>query len=125
MMEFFRYDGEQQERAMKETWETLRVIEKESGVGEGKRFMSGNTIGIADLALGWIAHTLPVMEEVVGVKFITPDTFPSLHSWVGNFLEIPAIRNNLPSHELAVEYFKERRKVFLAMATQACHHHHH
>jgi len=120
MMEFFLYDGERQERAIKQTLDILRVIEKESGPSE-KMFIGGNTIGLADIALGWIAHTLPVMEEIVGVKFITIDDFPYLHSWVKNFLEVPAIKNNVPPHELLVEYFKERRKVFLAMT---CHHHH-
>ncbi|TKY51791.1 Glutathione transferase GST 23 [Spatholobus suberectus] len=123
MMKFFRYDGELQERAMKETLETLGVIEKESGLGEEK-FMGGSTIGLADLALGWVAHTLVAMGDVIGVKFITADAFPYLHSWMGNFLGIPAIKNNLPPHELAVEYFREKREMFLAMATQACHHHH-
>ncbi|KAI5399341.1 probable glutathione S-transferase [Lathyrus oleraceus] len=120
MMEFFVYDGERQERAIKETLETLRVIENQSGLNE-KMFIGGNTIGLADIALGWVAHTLPVMEEIVGVKFITTDAFPNLHSWVKNFLEIPAVKNNLPPHELLVEYYREKRKVFLAMAF---HHHH-
>jgi glutathione S-transferase len=124
MMAFFLYDGERQERAIKETLDILRVIENESGLSE-KMFIGGNTIGLADIALGWVAHTLPVMEEIVGVKFITIDAFPHLHSWVKNFLEIPAIKNNLPPHEQLVEYFRERRKVFLAMASHHHHHHHH
>ncbi|KAK7343971.1 hypothetical protein VNO77_13133 [Canavalia gladiata] len=122
MMNFFRYDGELQEGAMKETWETLRIIEKESGLGE-KKFMGGSTIGLADLALGWIAHTLVAMEDVIGVKFITAEAFPFLHSWVDNFLKIPTIKNNLPPHELAVKYFTEKRDMFLAMAPQPFHHH--
>ncbi|CAJ1976579.1 unnamed protein product [Sphenostylis stenocarpa] len=121
MMKFFRYDGEEQEKAMKENWESLRVMEKESGLSE-KKFIGGNRIGLADLALGWVAHTLEAMGDVIGVKFITPDAFPHLHSWMGNFLEIPAIKNNLPPHEHAVEYFTEKRKMFLAMNY---HHHHH
>ncbi|KAK2457338.1 putative glutathione S-transferase [Trifolium repens] len=124
MMEFFLYDGERQERAIKETLDILRVIENESGLSE-KMFIGGKTIGLADIALGWVAHTLPVMEEIVGVKFITIDAFPHLHSWMKNFLEIPAIKNNLPPHEQLVEYFRERRKVFLAMASHHHHHHHH
>ncbi|WJX13807.1 glutathione transferase [Trifolium repens] len=123
MMEFFLYDGERQERAIKETLDILRVIENESGLSENM-FIGGNTIGLADIALGWVAHTLPVMEKIVGVKFITIDAFPHLHSWVKNFLEIPAIKNNLPPHEQLVEYFRERRKVFLAMASHHHHHHH-
>ncbi|XP_057426947.1 probable glutathione S-transferase [Lotus japonicus] len=124
LIEFFRYDGEKHEREMKEIWEALRLIEKESGLGK-KKFIGGNTIGLADLALGWVAHTLVAMEEVIGVKFITAEEFPHLHSWIGNFLATPAIKDNLPSHELAVEYFKEKRKMCLAIfATQPCHHHH-
>ncbi|XP_058742145.1 probable glutathione S-transferase [Vicia villosa] len=123
MMEFFIHDGERQERAIEETLETLRVIENQSGLSE-KMFIGGNTIGMADIALGWVAHILPVMEEIVGVRFITIDAFPNLHSWVKNFLEISDIKNNLPSHELLVEYYREKRKVFLAMAFHHHHHHH-
>ncbi|XP_061337516.1 F-box/LRR-repeat protein At3g26922-like [Gastrolobium bilobum] len=94
----------------------LRVIEKETGAGE-KKFIGGNKIGLADLALGWIAHTLVALEDVVGVKLITSDAFPNLHSWVLNFLEFPTTKNNLPPHELAVEYFREKREMFLSMAT--------
>ncbi|XP_020222508.1 glutathione S-transferase U7 [Cajanus cajan] len=128
MMKFFGYDGEVQERAMKETLETLRVIEKESGLAENK-FMGGNTIGLADLALGWVAHTLVAMGYVIGVKFITPHAFPNLHSWMANFLQIPLIKHNLPPHHLAIQYFTQKREMFLAMIKQEVthhyHHHHH
>ncbi|KAK7278561.1 hypothetical protein RJT34_23593 [Clitoria ternatea] len=124
MMKFFRYDGELQKRAMEETWETLKVIENESGLGE-KRFMSGNnTIGLADLALGWVAHTLVAMEDVLGVKFITPHHFPYLQSWMQNFLQVPTIKHNLPPHHQTLDYFKGKRDMFLGMMTQPyCHHH--
>lgn len=46
----------------------LKTIE-EHGLGE-KKFFGGNTIGLVDLAFGGIAHWLPVIEDVVGVKLI-------------------------------------------------------
>ncbi|KAL2325012.1 hypothetical protein Fmac_024070 [Flemingia macrophylla] len=126
MMRFFRYDGELQEKAMKETLETLKVIETESQVGENN-FIGGNTIGLGDLALGWVAHTLVAMGDVIGVNFITPHAFPNIHSWMTNFLQIPIIKNSLPPHELTLEYFTQKRKMFLAMGKQEVvdHHHHH
>lgn len=121
MMSFFTYVGEQQEKAINDNLQTLRIIE-EHGLGEHK-FLSGDRIGIADIALGWIVHTLAAMEEIVGVKFVQVDTFPLLHAWMNNFREIPVIKDNLPNHDQILDYFKGRREMFVK-SPHACHHHH-
>ncbi|RVW53727.1 Glutathione transferase GST 23 [Vitis vinifera] len=63
---FFQSVGEEQERAVKEAKELLRIIE-EQGLGE-KKFFGGEEIGLADIAFGWIAGWLRTMEEAVGVS---------------------------------------------------------
>lgn len=121
MMSFFTYVGEQQEKAMNDNLQTLRIIE-EHALGEQK-FLGGDRIGLADIALGWIIHTLAAMEEIVGVKFVQADTFPLLHAWMNNFREIPVIKDNLPNHDQILDYFKGRREMFVK-SPHACHHHH-
>ncbi|CBI33324.3 unnamed protein product, partial [Vitis vinifera] len=43
--------GEEQEKAIKETVEILKIIE-EKGLGD-KKFFGGEAIGLVDIAFGW------------------------------------------------------------------------
>ncbi|KAK7838983.1 glutathione transferase gst 23 [Quercus suber] len=51
LMAAFTKKGEEQERAVKEAHENLKILE--SGL-EGKRFFGGETIGFVDIIAGWI-----------------------------------------------------------------------
>lgn len=99
---------------MKETLEMLKTVE-EHCLGD-KKFFGGNTIGLADLAFGAIAHWLPVLEEAAGLKFIEARKFPRWHAWAKRFKEVPAIKENLPVPEEMVVNFKRRREMILASA---------
>lgn len=110
MWEFFQKFGEEQEKAIKNNFEILRTIE-ENGLGD-KKFFGGDKIGLADLIFGMVIHMLVAMEEVVGVKFIKPDTFPRLHAWMKNFSEQPTIKDNVPDHDKVVDFLKKRREVY-------------
>lgn len=112
---FFQSVGEEQERAVKEAKELLRIIE-EQGLGE-KKFFGGEEIGLADIAFGWIAGWLRTMEEAVGVKLMEDDRFPRLQAWIENFKAVPVIKENLPDHNEMLAYFKQRREMFIASAT--------
>ncbi|XP_042503391.1 probable glutathione S-transferase [Macadamia integrifolia] len=111
---FFTTTGEEHVLATKESLEMLRSIE-EHGLGE-KKFFGGETIGYADLAFGGTAHWLGVMEDIVGVKLIEPNTFPRLHAWIQNFKQVPLIRDNLPDRDQMFHMFKRRREMLLASA---------
>ncbi|OVA02250.1 Glutathione S-transferase [Macleaya cordata] len=99
IMTFFLSSGEEREKVMKESLEVFKTIE-EHGLGD-KKFFSGrdNTLGLADLAFGVLAHWLGVMEEIVGVKLVEAHTFPRLHSWIERFKEVPIIKENLPNRD--------------------------
>ncbi|WCJ38176.1 glutathione S-transferase TAU 8 [Euphorbia peplus] len=76
---FFQTEGEEQEKAGKEAKQLLGIIE-EQGLGN-KKFFGGEKIGLADIAFGWLAGWLEVMEEAVGVKLIEgDDSFPRLQA---------------------------------------------
>ncbi|KAG7997170.1 hypothetical protein I3843_01G198800 [Carya illinoinensis] len=100
----YRTSGKEQEKAMKETFEMLRVIE-EHALGSTK-FFGGEEIGIVDIAFGQIAEWLGVIEEIVGVKLLEDRKFPRLHAWILNFKEVPVIRDNLPDHHDMFVFFK-------------------
>lgn len=112
---FFQSVGEEQERAVKEAKELLRIIE-EQGLEE-KKFFGGEEIGLADIAFGWIAGWLRTMEEAVGVKLMEDDRFPRLQAWIENFKAVPVIKENLPDHNEMLAYFKQRREMFIGSAT--------
>ncbi|XP_043707686.1 probable glutathione S-transferase [Telopea speciosissima] len=106
--------GEKQEKAIKECLEVLRTIE-EHGLGE-KKFFGGETIGLADLALGGIAHWLGVMEDILSQKWVEAHTFPRLHAWMQNFKEVRVIKENLPDRDQMKLFFKCRLEKLSASA---------
>ncbi|KAF9616476.1 hypothetical protein IFM89_029773 [Coptis chinensis] len=108
---FFATEGEQQEKAVKDCFEALKTVE-EHGLGN-KKFFGGDSIGLVDLAFGWMAHWLEIMEECAGSKMIEAHTFPNLYQWIQNFKEVPIIKENLPEHDQALAYFKRQRDRFL------------
>ncbi|GLU03766.1 hypothetical protein SLE2022_209490 [Rubroshorea leprosula] len=71
---FFKTVGEEQERATEEARELLKILEARA-LG-GRKFFNGHKIGLIDIAFGWIACWLDVLEEAVGVKLLDADNLP-------------------------------------------------
>ncbi|KAF6162155.1 hypothetical protein GIB67_008284 [Kingdonia uniflora] len=103
---FFMKVGEEQEKAVQEGLEILRNLE-EHGLGD-KKFFGGETIGLADVGLGWIAYWLNVLEEIVGIKLLEESKFPRLFEWTNNFKEISIIKENLPDRDEMMAFLKSR-----------------
>ncbi|KAA8527853.1 hypothetical protein F0562_035278 [Nyssa sinensis] len=108
----YRTTGEEFEKAMKESLEMLRNLE-EHALRE-KKFFSGERIGIVDIAFGWIAHWLGVIEDLIGVKLLEADSFPRLHAWIKNFKEETIIKENLPDRGKVFARLKRLREMRLA-----------
>ncbi|KAB5519156.1 hypothetical protein DKX38_023475 [Salix brachista] len=99
-------EGKEQEEGFAASMENLKYLEDEI---RGKKFFGGETIGLADIALGWLAHYLDIVEEIVGLKLIDQEKFPSLAAWKQEFANAPIIRENWPDRDkLATKYVAMR-----------------
>ncbi|XP_065864902.1 probable glutathione S-transferase [Euphorbia lathyris] len=118
MWTIYRSKGEEQEKAVKATMEILKTIEEEAMEVMGvNKYFGGESIGIVDIAFGPIAHWLPVIEKVGGVKLLESHKFPKLQAWIQNFKQSAIISENVPNEEEMVAFFKRRREMILASAS--------
>ncbi|XP_065624285.1 probable glutathione S-transferase [Quercus suber] len=111
---FFTTGGQEQVKATEEVKELLGILE-EHGLGE-KKFFGGSEIGLTDLAFGWIACLMEILQEAAGVKVLEADSFPRLQAWIKNFNEIPAIKESLRDRNELLTYYKGRREDFVSSA---------
>ncbi|KAK6919839.1 Glutathione S-transferase, C-terminal [Dillenia turbinata] len=92
----FTQEGKAQEELLGQAMENLKLLEEQL---EGKVFFGGEKIGLADIALGWLANLICVLEEVSGLELITQEKFPLLFGWMQNFAAIPMIKESFPPHD--------------------------
>lgn len=111
--DFFLKQGEEQEEAISQVFENLKLLDEEL---KGKKFFGGEKIGLTDLVLGWLANTVCVLEEVVGFKIIEKERFPLLSAWMLEFAEVPVIKENWPPYEKLLAKFHAVRQASLAAA---------
>lgn len=102
---------EEKEKAAKGVREVLRIIE-EQALGD-KKFMGGDEIGLADIAIGILAKSFGVIEEIVGIKVLEEHEFPRINNWIKNFKQNPAIKNNLPDFEEMFVYYKNKKEMLV------------
>lgn len=97
-------EEKKREKAIDEANEGLAYLEKEL---KGK-FFGGDTIGIVDIAAAYIAFWLPLVEEAVGLKLLSPHKFPKLYQWSHEFCSHPVVKENLPPPSRLMGFFKAR-----------------
>ncbi|CAK9173914.1 unnamed protein product [Ilex paraguariensis] len=71
----FIKQGTEQEETIVPVVENLKLVEEQL---KGKIFFGGEKIGFMDLAFGWIANFISVLQEVTTLKVIDSDKFPLL-----------------------------------------------
>ncbi|KAK2998611.1 hypothetical protein RJ639_024559 [Escallonia herrerae] len=112
--QFFISQGKEQEEAMVPAIENLKFLEQQL---KGQKFFGGDTIGFLDLAVGWMANLVSIFEAVTGLKLIVEEKFPHLSTWMQDFSDVPAIKENWPPRERMITKFQVMREPYLAAAT--------
>ncbi|KAF8039340.1 hypothetical protein BT93_B1774 [Corymbia citriodora subsp. variegata] len=94
-------DGEAQERAGKEVHEKLKVLEEgiKGSYSGGSPFINGNSMGLLDTVVCSILGAHKIQEEVLGVKFLDPEKYPTVTSWVTALAELPLAKETMPPPE--------------------------
>uniref|UniRef100_A0A2N9J5D5 Glutathione S-transferase n=1 Tax=Fagus sylvatica TaxID=28930 RepID=A0A2N9J5D5_FAGSY len=104
----FKSDGEAQEKALKEVFEKLSVLEE--GIKNifpgGIQIIEHENVGLLDIVMISVFGPYKVYEEVLGLKLIDPEKTPLLFSWLTALLEIPVVKDSLPPHEKLVGFLK-------------------
>ena len=95
--------------------ENLKFLEEEL---KGKRFFGGETIGFVDLALGWLANLIGLLEEIVGLKVVDGEKLPLLSAWMQEFGDAPIIKDNWPARDGMILKFQALRDATIAAASK-------
>ncbi|XP_072975571.1 glutathione transferase GST 23-like [Typha angustifolia] len=111
LWQVFISQGKEQEEAHTAATENLMVLEQEL---KGKKFFSGERIGFVDISLGWMAHSIPIQEEITKLKMITEEKFPLLSAWMEAFISSPLVRDYLPPRDKLLLRCQAIREDFLA-----------
>ncbi|KAK6255079.1 hypothetical protein SCA6_016384 [Theobroma cacao] len=105
---FLSTGGEEQEKAARELLEVLKIIE-EKALGE-KQFFGGDTINLVDISYGVLAYWFEIMQEIIGVKVLEPNTLPRLYEWTQNFMEVAVIKETIPDRDKLLAHMRGVRE---------------
>lgn len=95
--------------------ESLKWLEEEL---KGKKLFGGDEIGFLDIALGWLANMVSVIEEITDVKLIDQEKLPLLSNWTQVFANLPVIKENLPPRDKLLARFRDIRDLALSKDAQ-------
>ncbi|XP_073142155.1 glutathione transferase GST 23-like [Henckelia pumila] len=107
----FISQGKEQEEAITSSVENLKLVQDQL---KGKKFFGGDTIGYLDIAYGWMANLISVLEEIAELTLLDVEIFPFLSAWMNNFSDDPAIKELWPPRDRMVEKFKVMRQPYLS-----------
>ncbi|KAG0471614.1 hypothetical protein HPP92_016160 [Vanilla planifolia] len=103
--------GEELKRAVEEMQVELRTLEGEL---EGKSFFGGEEIGYLDLAVGWLALWVPMIEELAGVTVVNRESHPLLLEWFEKFLSEEVVKGRLPAKDRLYALNRDRREQIIS-----------
>ena len=66
-----------------------------------------------DIADGWLANIVSVMEEVVGLELITEERFPLLSKWTKEFAAAPIINENWPPRDKLITKYQALYQTYM------------
>ncbi|KAI3514421.1 hypothetical protein L1887_12806 [Cichorium endivia] len=95
------------EQVVAEACEQLQILENELKV-RGTKFFGGDNINLVDIAAGFIAYWLRILEEAAEIKFVTEDKFPKITEWADHFINCQVVKEILPPRDYLLDVFKQR-----------------
>ena len=104
-------EGEVQRGFVKEIKENLKLLEGQVKV---MRFFGGDAVGYLDIVVGWYAHWLPVVEEVIGASVVTNKELQLMKAWFDGFLAVDVVKAALPDRDRLLAANKARREQLLS-----------
>ncbi|TKY73385.1 Glutathione S-transferase U9 [Spatholobus suberectus] len=105
MLLIIKTDGEVQQKTISEVYEKLNLLEDgmKNFFAEGKPSVDHkNSTGLLDIIFFTMFDPYKVQEEVLGIKFIVPEKFPVLFSWLMAILELNVVKEASLPHDKAV-----------------------
>ncbi|KAK7294589.1 hypothetical protein RJT34_17478 [Clitoria ternatea] len=99
----FAVDEKEREKNVEESYEVLQFLENEL---KNDKFFGGEDLGFVDIAAVFIAFWLPIFQEIGGFQLFTSEKFPKLYKWSQHFVNHPVVKQNLPSRDLLVAFYK-------------------
>ncbi|KAF8734671.1 hypothetical protein HU200_014521 [Digitaria exilis] len=88
-------DVKEREKGAEEATEALKILENEL---KGK-FFNGDSIGLVDIAVLFIAFWMPIIQEAGGLDLYRAETYPKLEKWGQEILNHPVVKGVLPPRE--------------------------
>ncbi|KAL1203888.1 Glutathione S-transferase U9 [Cardamine amara subsp. amara] len=119
MLKVVKSQGEEQEKALKEVKEKLRVIEKE-GLKEifsdtnGEPIVTNETMSLVDIVMCTLLGPYKAHEEVLGLKIIDPETVPGVYRWLNAISQTGVVKDLSPPYEQVVEFLRGFRQMCLS-----------
>ncbi|KAF3431458.1 hypothetical protein FNV43_RR26189 [Rhamnella rubrinervis] len=108
-LSIFKSKGKEQEKAIEDMVELLRVFEegmKKDFPGKFP-FFNGETLGLVDIVVASVACNYLAVHEVVS-EVISPKNNPDFLAWVDALKEHPVVKDTLPPHDKLVADLRER-----------------
>ncbi|KAG0470055.1 hypothetical protein HPP92_016755 [Vanilla planifolia] len=79
-----------------------------------EEFLRGEEIGYLDLAVGWLALWVPMMEELAGVTVVNRESHPLLLEWFEKFLSEEVVKGRLPAKDRLYALNRDRREQIIS-----------
>jgi len=113
-------DGEAQQKAVDQVYEKLNVLEDGMKTYLAERNARGESnFGILEIVFCALFGSYKAHEEVLGMKFIVPEKFPVLFSWLMAIAEVEVVKKATPPHEKTVEILHLFRQSALKSSSAA------
>lgn len=88
-----------------EAYEVLKVLDNEL---KDKKFFGGDNIGFVDIVANFVGFWIGIVEEATGVVLVTSEKLPNFCAWRDEYLNCDKVKENMPSREMLLGYFKSR-----------------